>query len=399
MARPLKSNIWKYGLLLVTNKRVFIAILGAYYLTVPGVGLAEVGLLLLAGQLAGFVLEVPSGYISDKIGHRKALVISHAFLIFSTVGFIMANNLTILILASVLLSGGFAFHSGTGNAFMHETLKGLGREKDYAMVMGKLSSFGFAVPIIFSATAPFLVAISFKLTFVAMLVVDAVGLIAAISLVPPPVPPEHIKEIGLTNFHQVIQEGYRLGFFAFALFSGIVAGILFGVEGFRSVYQVFIGIPVIWLGVFFGIGRGLASIMLIYSGRISAALSTFSFYRIEVLAYSLFTLLLAFVATPWVVAAAFIAINAFHWGVHKVHHVHMMEIISDSRFKATLLSTEAQIGHIVSAGAAFGIGLTIEYFSYESGFLMAGLAFLAMLVPLYLVIAKRPRAMVRPAHS
>ena len=123
MARPLKSNIWKYGLLLVTNKRVFIAILGAYYLTVPGVGLAEVGLLLLAGQLAGFVLEVPSGYISDKIGHRKALVISHAFLIFSTVGFIMANNLTILILASVLLSGGFAFHSGTGNAFMHETLK------------------------------------------------------------------------------------------------------------------------------------------------------------------------------------------------------------------------------------------------------------------------------------
>ena len=392
MQKPLQGNIWKYTLLLIANKRIFVAILGAYYLTIPDVNAAGVGIILLAGSLAGFVFEIPSGYVSDKIGHKQALVISRICILLSTILFLVANNITFLILAGIALSTGIAFHSGTGSAFMHETLRGLQREKDYASVMGKISSIGFAVPIVFMVLVPFLVSISFKLPFAIALIVDLVGLFAAFSLVVPPVPQEEVKEIGVTNFRQVLQEGYRLNFFTFALFSGIISGVLFSVGGFRAPYQIFLEVPVIWFGVFFGIGRAFASLLLAYSGKIRAITTIYSFYKFQLILYTVFILMLATVSTWWIVVIAFIVINAFQWGLSKVDNSYMMDIISSSKFKATLLSTHAQIEHIVGAIASFGIGFAIERLSYQSGFLYLGLAFLIVLIPLYLYILKQRKA-------
>jgi len=392
MQKLLQGNIWKYTLLLIANKRIFVAILGAYYLTIPDVNAAGVGIILLAGSLAGFVFEIPSGYVSDKIGHKQALVISRIVILLSTILFLVANNIIFLILAGIALSTGIAFHSGTGSALMHETLRGLQREKDYASVMGKISSIGFAVPIVFMVLVPFLVSISFKLPFAIALIVDLVGLFAAISLVTPPVPQEEIKEIGVTNFRQVLREGYHLNFFTFALFSGIVGGVLFGVGGFRAPYQTFLEIPVIWYGVFFGIGRAFASLMLAYSGRIRAITTIYSFYKFQLILYTFFILILATISTWWIVVIAFIIINAFQWGLSKVDNSYMMDIISPSKFKATLLSTHVQIEHIVAAVASFGVGFVIERVSYQSGFLYLGIGFFVILMLLYLYILGQRKA-------
>ena len=392
MQKLLQGNIWKYTLLLIANKRIFVAILGAYYLTIPDVNAAGVGIILLAGSLAGFVFEIPSGYVSDKIGHKQALVISRIVILLSTILFLVANNIIFLILAGIALSTGIAFHSGTGSAFMHETLRGLQREKDYASVMGKISSIGFAVPIVFMVLVPFLVSISFKLPFAIALIVDLVGLFAAISLVTPPVPQEEIKEIGVTNFRQVLREGYHLNFFTFALFSGIIGGVLFGVGGFRAPYQTFLEIPVIWYGVFFGIGRAFASLMLAYSGRIRAITTIYSFYKFQLILYTFFILILATISTWWIVVIAFIVINAFQWGLSKVDNSYMMDIISPSKFKATLLSTHAQIEHVVAAVASFGVGFAIERISYQSGFLYLGIGFFVILMLLYLYILGQRKA-------
>lgn len=392
MQPSLQSNIWKYALLLIANKRIFVAILGTYYLTIPNVNAAGIGVILLAGSLAGFIFEIPSGYVSDKIGHKQALIISRLFVLLSTILFLVANNIILLILAAVALSTGFAFHSGTGSAFMHETLKGLRREKDYASVMGKISSIGFAVPIVFMVLVPFLVSVSFKLPFAIALVVDIVGLLAALSLAVPPVQPEEIKEIGVTNFRQVIEEGYRLNFFVFASFSGIVSGVLFSIGAFRAPYQAFLEIPVIWYGIFFGIGRAFASLLLAYSGKIKSLTTIYSFYKFQIILYSILIATLAAIPTWWIVVAVFIVINAFQWGLSKVDNGYLMDIINPSKFKATLLSTHAQIKHIVAAVSSVGIGFAIQRMSYQSGFLYLGIAFLAVLTALYAYMQKQRRA-------
>jgi len=392
MEKNLQNNIWKYALLLIANKRIFVAVLGAYYLTIPDVTPKIIGTILLAGSLSGFLFEIPSGYMSDKIGHKLTLVISRVLMLMSTVFFLVANNIPFLILGAIFLSASAAFQSGTGSAFMHETLQGLRREHDYARVMGKISSIGFAVPIIFMVLVPFLVSVSYKTPFLIALVIDVIGLLAAISLVVPPVPQEHIEEIGATNFKQVLQEGYRLNFFSIALFSGIISGTLFSVGGFRAPYQAFLEIPVIWYGVFFGIGRAFASLMLAYSGKIKKYITLPSFYGFQLIIYTLLILVLGIISSWWVIVTAFIIINAFQWGLSKIDEGYQLDIIKSSKFKATLLSTGSQIDQAVSAVSSFGVGFIIERVSYQYGFLYSGIIFLVILFPLYLYITRRYKA-------
>lgn len=387
--KALESNIWKYTLLLIANKRVFVAVLGAYYMTIPGVDNAWVGIILFAGSIAGFVFEVPSGYLSDKFGHKQALVLSRVLMLFSTLLFLISDNITLLILGSVFMSLSHAFHSGTGSAFMHETLSELGREDDYTKVTGKASSIGFAVPIVLMVLVPFLVGISFKLPFIFALVIDVIGLVAAMLLVKPAVSQEHVDEVNTTNFKQVMQEGHRLHFFRHALFLGIVSGALFGISAFRPIYQEFIGIPVIWFGVLFGLGRAGASLMLAYSEKIRKVVKNLhNFYLVQLVLYSSLFLLLGATSNWWIVAVVFIVINAFTWGLSQVSAGYMMEIIRGSKFKATLLSTKALINELVGAMCGLGMGFLFSYVSYQLGFLYFGIMFIVVLLPLYVFIVK-----------
>ena len=389
MKKRLKDNIWKYTLLLITNKRIFVAILGAYYLTVPNVTPKIIGTILLAGSLSGFIFEIPSGYVSDKIGHKHALVISRVLMLISTCFFLLANNVTLLILGGVFMSASSAFHSGTGSAFMHETLRGLNRELEYAKVMGRLSSVGFAVPIVLMMLVPFLVGVSYKLPFVISLIIDLIGLAAVASLMVPVVPPDEINEIKTKNFKEVLQEGYRLNYFSIALFSGIVGGTLFSVGGFRGPYQMFLQIPVIWYGIFFGVGRIIASLLLAYSGKIKKYISLLAFYRFQIIIYSGLFFILGLMPSWQMVVFAFIIINAFQWGLSKIDESYQLEIIKTSKFKATLLSTGSQIEQAISAITSFGIGFLIDRVSYQRGFLYLGIIFFIVTLFLYLYIARR----------
>jgi MFS family permease len=389
MEKRLESNIWKYGLLLIANKRIFVAILGAYYLTIPEVTPQTIGFLLLAGSLSGFIFEVPSGYVSDKMGHKHALVASRILMILSTFSFLIADKVAFLMLGAIFLNASGAFMSGTGSAFMHETLRALKKEDQYSKIMGKLSSVGFAVPIAFMVLTPFLVSISYKIPFALALVVDVIGLLAALSLTVPTVSQEQIDEIGATNFVQVVKEGYRLNFFSLALFSGVISGTLLSVGVFRAPYQSFLQIPVIWFGVLFGIGRVFASLMLAYSGKVKGLVNMISFYRFQFVLYTLLFVLLGTLSNVWVIAVLFIVINAFQWGLTKIDEGYQLSVIRSSNFKATLLSAGSQIDQIASAISSVGVGFMIERFSYQYGFLYTGIIFFLVLLPIYLYIAHR----------
>ncbi len=387
----LERNIWKYAIFLITNKRIFAAILSAFYLTIPDVTASSIGLIILISTLASFLLEIPSGYVSDKLGHKEALVISRVLMLVSTTIFLFADSLWYLIAAGVMLSASQAFMSGTGSAFMHYTLRVLGREKDYAEVIGKVSSIGFAVPIIFTVLIPFLVIYGYKIPFLISLIFDIIGLLAALSLKKPPVTPEEIAEIGTKNFRQVLVEGYRLHFLAFALFSGILTGLLFASGVFRGAYQVVLEVPIIWFGVLFGIGRALASLMIFYTGKIKSLFTIYGFMKFQIILFVGLFGLLGLTDNVNLIISILILTNAFQWGLSEVSNSFLVEIIRDSKFKATLLSVRSQIYAMVAALSGLGLGYLIDATSYRLGYLGLAITFIILLVPLYLYIRHRRR--------
>lgn len=393
MSAALQSNIWKYTVLLVTNKRVFVAILGVYYLTIPGVTPFWIGMFLLAGNGASFIFDIPSSYIADKIGHKDALVLSRGIIFLSTFFFLFATNVWWLVVGSVLMSMGFAFLSGVGSAFMHETLRSLGRADEFTAITGKASSIGFFIPAVMAAIVPFSVGISYKIPFIIMLCFDVIGFIVTLSLVRPAVSPEHVAEVSETKFFEVVRQGLALRFFRIATFSGIVGALIYAVDGFRGPYQLLLGVPVIWFGIFFGTGRALAALMLAYSGTIHRMVGdVYSFQRMQIVVYGVLLLILGLITNPWIVVVVFILDNALKYGLSQVDTGYQLDVIRDHKFKATLLSAGNQIQNVISMCAVAAIGISIERFGYQYAFLVFAIVFLAIQIPLYFYIYyNRPR--------
>ena len=80
--KKLKANIWKYFLNNLTNRRSYLPILSIYFLSLPNTVAHQIGIYTGIGWLVGFLLEIPSGYLSDIIGHKKTLVLAKFSMLF-----------------------------------------------------------------------------------------------------------------------------------------------------------------------------------------------------------------------------------------------------------------------------------------------------------------------------
>ncbi len=95
-----------------------------------------------------FVLEVPSGYFSDRFGRRPTLIAAAVMSSVAYAGFAAANTFTALALAQILMAAGMAFRSGSDSALLYDSLRILGREQEYTQretIAQKLSMAALAV--------------------------------------------------------------------------------------------------------------------------------------------------------------------------------------------------------------------------------------------------------------
>ena len=89
------------------------------------------------------VMEVPSGYLSDRFGRKRTLVISSACLAVAYLLFFTGSSFLQFAVAQLFLATGFASASGTDTALHYESLKGLNREEEYGVREGKALRFAF----------------------------------------------------------------------------------------------------------------------------------------------------------------------------------------------------------------------------------------------------------------
>ena len=82
--------------------------------------------------LSVFLLEVPSGYFSDRVGRRITLLLSAGSFALAAICFLIGGHFAWFAAGQFFLAGGFAMQSGTDTALLYDSLKGLGREAEYA---------------------------------------------------------------------------------------------------------------------------------------------------------------------------------------------------------------------------------------------------------------------------
>jgi MFS family permease len=120
--------------------------------------------------LSVFLLEVPSGYFSDRIGRRRTLLIAAAAFIASYVCFIVGAGFWWFAAGQFLLATGMAMQSGTDTAFHYDSLKALGRESEYAQREAKAEQWGLTMLAIATLSGGLLGMIDLRLAYVFSLI-------------------------------------------------------------------------------------------------------------------------------------------------------------------------------------------------------------------------------------
>ncbi|WP_108816036.1 MFS transporter [Loktanella sp. Alg231-35] len=147
---------------------------------------AEAIMLYAIADLATTVLEVPSGYASDRFGRRVTLIIAGCC---STIGaglLAVGDSFAIFAAGQIMMGAGGAFLSGTDSAFLYESLSAAGRADDVEAQEVKAWRFTFAALAMSAVTGGAVALYSFPLTFVLSAVALFAGIIISLRFVEPP---------------------------------------------------------------------------------------------------------------------------------------------------------------------------------------------------------------------
>ncbi len=148
------------------------------------------GALLLSSLYYLFVvvLEVPSGWMSDRLGRTPTLRIAGASWVIGHTCFLLGDDrFLVIVLGQFFLAGGFASLSGTDVTFHYDTLESLGRAQTYTRREGVVSSVGFISTAISVLVGGALGYIDLRLAFAASLVLAVCQFVVASRLTEPPV--------------------------------------------------------------------------------------------------------------------------------------------------------------------------------------------------------------------
>lgn len=147
------------------------------------------GALLLASLYYLFVvvLEVPSGWMSDRLGRVLTLRVAALGFIGAQVCFAVGDDtFAVILVGQFLLALGFASVSGTDVTFHYDTVEALGREHEYTRRQARVSSIGYLTAAASALLGGLLGLIDVRWAFVASAILAVVQLGVAMQLVEPP---------------------------------------------------------------------------------------------------------------------------------------------------------------------------------------------------------------------
>lgn len=134
--RP-STVILKYYLFQASTTFGFFWPVFTIFLLSRGLNYTQIG--LLGSVSAAFVVlgEIPTGYVGDRIGRRYSLILGSALLALSVLGFVVAQTFAAFVVLWILWALGLAFQSGSGDAWLYDTLQDQLREDEYTRVRGR----------------------------------------------------------------------------------------------------------------------------------------------------------------------------------------------------------------------------------------------------------------------
>nr|WP_320009774.1 MFS transporter [uncultured Desulfobulbus sp.] len=376
------ANILKLNIFAALKMMLFpMAIITVFWKDQIGLSLSQILLVNVFFSTATMLMEYPSGYVSDRLGYRKALIIACCLGISGYVVYLFARSFWEVVCAELLLGVCYSFISGSDSALLYESLKASGRSELYTRCDGRMASFAQVGEAGGALCAGLMYVTNPLLPFIAQIGVWTTALVVVLSLKEPEVeqPPQISSHLG---------EALHISRYALhekkAIRATMVLGLLLGLASFYPVWlvQPFMqecGVPLAWFGPIWA-GANLMVAFCAYNShklldRLGLERMVMLYVLLIVCAY--LGLSLSSMVGSFLFYYLLTAMRGFQGPITR----NILQQRASRRMRASILSLHSlmfRLGYVVTGPA---VGWISDQQGIQSAFLALGLGF-ALLVPL-----------------
>lgn len=340
------------------------------------------------------IVSIPGGVIADIFGKKATIIISFFLQAIGSVMMGFAPNLTMLAISVIIMTTGSTLYSGSFEALVYDSLKDIKKEMFFDKIIANVRSISLITPAIAGAIGGYLYTLNPSLPFFAAGLFYFFGLITSLILSEPNI---DTNKYSLSSFVEQTKTGWKE-----LTKNPIIAK--------QTILLVSIGVIVVIanevldgiLGIEFGfsetqMGVLWAVILLICAGA-SQLTSKVSKYLSEKKAVFLFGLIVAFslIISPTlgliIGGGVLIIRNASITLYHNFSSI-LVNKHTESRYRATTLSTFNMLKNIPYMASAYLIGHLADSFSAKYTAALLGLALTIFLGIQYLVSRRAATAL------
>lgn len=250
-----------------------MAIITVFYRRDIGMDMSQIMLVQGGFGLAMALFEFPSGYLADRIGYRRSLILASWLNVLGWSIYTRAETIAGVLLAEAVLGIGISLISGSDTALLYESLQESGEEAHFGRWTGRVKFFGQFGEGSAAIVAGFLYAHWHRLPFVFEVGIWVANLFIAWKLCEParqrPPLQENWAQIK-TMVNHVLHGDPRLR-------AIIVLTIALGMASFVPVWtiQLYVtdaGLSPAWLGVVWALANYSVALASLSSTRVAARL-------------------------------------------------------------------------------------------------------------------------------
>lgn len=426
-----EKNILLYEWSNYINSSVLIwTILTLYYLW-RGLSYFDIALVQSVGAIATAVLEIPTGWISDRCGHHVVLKIASFSRLVAIVTLTFANSFLLMVASELFFSLASASQSGAGSAFLFEATNansGMDRKNGaYALILSKMTGTQSIIRITVRLIAPVLFSINPLIPFVISIFVYFLGLLVTLEFKENDVIPNrrnnclpeedgfirtrtsklNLKENVQTFFQELIKIVQTNIFISLCTVSAISLILVSNYSQFIAPNLTSMGFDIKFLGIvtaaaslgeFFG-SRLTAKIVktlknsykksvgdiITFSGNVEflVILAILSVIAILMLCAGL-------IPSIYVCIFTYVAINLFSTTLSILIN-NQMNLIAEENNRATLLSVSNQIEEIASVVSDPLIGIALDFSGFGTTYVGLGCITLVVIALIFTIHYRKYR--------
>jgi hypothetical protein len=151
------------------------------------VPVAVVAVILAAGDLAVTALEMPTGWLADRHGHRASLIVGSLLQIAGMLFAWLGRGIPGILTSCLVIAAGDAFRSGADQALLFRSCAAIGRETDFQAIEARTRSAQLvALVALVLAGGGIVHAWGFAAGWLIETALCAVGLALACAMIEPP---------------------------------------------------------------------------------------------------------------------------------------------------------------------------------------------------------------------